>query len=320
MIVVTDRAPLPAGLARPVVALGNFDGVHRGHAAVLARARDLAQRFGRPAAVLTFEPHPADYFTGRQTIFRLTPFREKVIALSHAGMDGVIVLPFDSALADQTAESFVEDTLVARLQISGAVIGDDFHFGRGRGGTPAFLQAAGARWGFAVEVVERILADHLGSLEAVSSTATREALARGDVGTARQLLGHPWFVTGEVIHGRKLGRTLGFPTANLALDASTRLAFGIYAVRATVDGTRYRAVASFGRRPTFDNGPPLLEVFIPGFSGDLYGKVMDVTFVAWLRGEEKFEDVDALKAQMQRDTEAALAALAKDAAANAGSA
>ena len=284
-----------------VVAIGNFDGVHRGHRAVIGRAQALARSHGKPCAVLTFEPHPSDFFARRSVIFRLTPQAAKAVCLERLGLDGMIVLAFDAALSALPADEFVHDVLVGRLGISAVVAGYDFHFGKARGGTPAFLQEAGRRYGFGVEIVERIARDAGGSMEAVSSTATREALERGDVALASLWLGHDYFVTGEVIHGKKLGRTLGFPTANIALDPSCRLATGIYAVRVRLDGQLLGGVASYGHRPTFDNGAALLEVFLFDFAGDLYGREIEVAFVARLRGEETFASVDALVARMQVD-------------------
>jgi riboflavin kinase/FMN adenylyltransferase len=300
-VLVENPARLPDQLARPVVAIGNFDGVHRGHRAVIRRAQDLAARLQRPCAVLTFEPHPANYFAGGSVIFRLTTEETKATVLARLGLDGMIVLTFDKALADRSAEDFVQQILVDRLGVSAAVVGYDFHFGQRRSGTPAYLAEAGSRHGFAVEIVEKITADAQGDLSAVSSTAIRQALETGDVRTAARLLGHPYFVTGEVVHGQKLGRTLGFPTANLKLDPSSRLRHGIYAVRVRGEGLDYGGVASFGRRPTFDNGAPLLEVVLFDFEGDLYGRVIEVDFVDWIRGEEKFDGVDALVARMKLD-------------------
>lgn len=312
---VTDPGTPPVGLERAVVAIGNFDGLHRGHRAVLARAKALAGKLGRPCALLTFEPHPADYFTGESVIFRLTPREAKAAFLARLGLDGMIVLAFDRAFATLSAEEFVTDVLVRRLHIAAAVVGYDFHFGAKRAGTPEFLRDAGASYGFAVEIVERITQDAGGSLDAVSSTATREALERGDVETAAALLGHAWFVDGEVLHGRKVGRELGFPTANIALDPSCRLRHGVYAVRCTIDGVTKDGVstdsilkdgvASFGTRPVFDNGPPLLEVYLFDFSGDLYGQVMEVAFVGFIRGEASFASVDALIVRMKEDVAAA---------------
>ncbi|MBL8589404.1 MAG: bifunctional riboflavin kinase/FAD synthetase [Methylobacteriaceae bacterium] len=311
-VALRDPAVLPPAVARPVVAIGNFDGVHRGHRGLIARAVALAGRLGRPAAALTFEPHPSDHFARKSVIFRLTPAAAKALALSRLGLDAAITLGFDAALAGLPAQDFVDEILVRRLAVSGVVVGDDFHFGKARAGTPAFLVEAGARAGFAVEIVARIAADEDGSLEAVSSTAIRKALEAGDVRRAAHLLGHPWTVVGEVAHGRPRGRTLGFPTANLALDPSTRLRHGIYAVRAEIDGTRRNGVASFGSRPTVDDGPPLLEVFLFDFSGDLYGRRMAVEFVDFLRDEVKFDGLDPLVAQMKRDADDARAILAGD--------
>ena len=312
---ITDPATPPAGLDRAVVAIGNFDGVHRGHRAVLARAKALADRLGRPCALLTFEPHPADVFAGKSVIFRLTPREAKAAFLQRLGLDGMIVLTFQRDLASLPAEAFVSDILVRRLNVAAVVAGYDFHFGAKRAGTPDFLREAGQRHGFAVEIVERIMRDESGSLGAVSSTATREALERGDVETATRLLGHPWFIDGEVVHGRKVGRDLGFPTANIALDPSCRLRHGIYAVRLSVDGVARDAVASFGTRPVFDNGPPLLEVHVLDFEGDLYGKIAEVTFIGFIRSEANFPSIDALVARMQEDVQDArkiLSAFARD--------
>jgi riboflavin kinase/FMN adenylyltransferase len=298
------------GLEHPVLAIGNFDGVHQGHAAVILRAEQMARRLGRPAAVLTFEPHPVDYFRKAGTVFRLTPEGAKGRALARLGLDGMIVLPFDAAMAAMSAERFVADILVGRLRISGAVVGYDFHFGQARGGSPGFLADAGKRYGFPVEIVDEVTANTDGVPEAIHSNLARQALERGDVSEAARLLGHPWFVVGEVIHGQKLGRQLGFPTANIELDPSCRLRHGIYAVRLTVDGVTHGGVANFGRRPTVTaSGAPLLEVFVFDFSGDLYGKSVEVEFLGWIRGEEKFDSLDALVAEMNRDKDKARALL-----------
>lgn len=310
-IVAMDPKGPPEGLAGAVVAIGNFDGVHRGHVAVIKRAEALAQRLGKPCAVLTFEPHPSDFFFGVNTIFRLTPCDTKAAALAHLGIDGMIVLRFDAAIAALPADSFVRDVLVGRLNVAAVVAGYDFHFGKGRSGTPAFLTEAGRHYGFAVEVVERIAADESGSIAAASSTATRTALEAGDVERAKDLLGHPYFVIGEVIHGDKRGAGLGFPTANLRLDASNRLRHGVYAVEVRVGATTYGGVANYGRRPTFDNGAPLLEVFLFDFSGDLYGQTIEVAFLSFIRGEEKFASLDELKKQIKEDEAAARTILRK---------
>ena len=310
-ILAVDPSTPPAGLEKAILAIGNFDGIHRGHKAVIQRAKTIASERGVPCAVLTFEPHPSDYFRGAGTIFRLTPREAKARLVASLGLEGMVVLTFDAALAGLLAEDFVKAVLVERLGAGGIVAGYDFHFGKLRGGTPAFLKAAGERHGFTVEIVGRIDTDAEGSIETASSTATRAALELGDVTRAAKLLGHPYSIGGVVRSGQRLGRTLGFPTANLQADPSCRLRHGIYAVRAEVDGITYDAVASWGRRPTVDNGAPLLEVFLFDFEGDLYGRTMDVVFVAWLRAEEKFDDLDALKAQMLRDADDARASLAR---------
>ncbi len=291
------------GLLRPVVAIGNFDGVHRGHQAVLARARALADRLGRPAVLLTFEPHPVSLFRPDEPFFRLTDPQAKADAAAEAGMDATVALAFDREVAALPAEAFLEAVIDRMLDASGIVAGYDFHFGRGRGGTPQTLVAWGRATGRAVEIVSPF-----GDGQPISSSAIRAALAEGDVAAAARLLGRPWRVGGIVRHGEKLGRTLGFPTANLALDPGCRLRHGIYAVQAVVDGAAYDAVASFGRRPTFDNGAPLLETFLFDFSGDLYGRRLDVVFVDWLRPELKFDSAQALVAQMQKDVDNARAA------------
>ncbi|GLI91243.1 bifunctional riboflavin kinase/FAD synthetase [Methylocystis echinoides] len=301
-IVARDPEAPPAGLEGAVVAIGNFDGLHRGHRGVVARAQALAKKLGKPCALLTFEPHPADIFAGRPVIFRLTPPQAKAAQAARLGLDGMIVLSFNRDFAARPAVNFTQEILARRLGVSAVVAGYDFRFGAGRAGDADFLRAEGARLGFAVEIVDRITQDEEGSLDAVSSTATREALEKGDVALARRLLGHPYFVRGLVRHGDKRGRLLGFPTANIALDPSNRLRHGIYAVTMAVDGVLRDGVANFGRRPTFDNGPPLLEVFVFDFSGDLYGKEVEVAFHGFIRGEEKFDSVEALIAQMEDDS------------------
>ena len=285
-----------------MAAVGNFDGLHRGHRGVIARAQALAKKLARPCALLTFEPHPADVFAGRSVIFRLTPPDAKAAQAERLGLDGMIILSFDKAFSTRPARDFTQEILKNRLGLSAVVAGYDFRFGAGREGDGGFLKSEGERLGFAVEIVDRITQDEEGSLDAVSSTATREALEKGDVELAAKLLGHPYFVRGLVRHGDKRGRFLGFPTANIALDASNRLRHGIYAVTLTVDGETHDGVASFGRRPTFDNGAPLLEVFIFDFEREIYGRGVEVAFHGFIRGEEKFDSVEELVEQMHRDS------------------
>jgi len=294
-------------LDRPVLAIGNFDGVHRGHRAVIGTAMERAAAANRPAAVLTFEPHPRSFFQPDAPSFQLTSEAAKLRLLASTGLDGAVVLTFDSGLANLSAEDFVEQILVERLAISGAVIGFNFHFGKERRGSPEFLVGQGSHHGFSVDVVPPFMLDG----QRVSSGAVRAALTAGHIMEANELLGHPWFVTAQVVHGDKRGRTLGYPTANLRLGTDCGLKHGIYAVRVGLSGALYDGVASFGRRPTFDNGAVLLEVFLFDFSGDLYGAALDVAFIGWIRPEMKFDDADALIRRMDQDSSQARHILAR---------
>ncbi len=307
-VVIRDALELPphaGALEGAVVAIGNFEGVHRGHRAVLGAAMARARGLGRPAAALTFEPHPRAFFKPDQPLFRLTDATGKLRLLATTGLDGAILMKFDAALAALGPADFLNRVLRERYGVSGAVVGYDFHFGKGRAGTPDYLREEGARLGFAVDVVPE-LSD---GGRRVSSGAVREALAAGHVDEATDLLGYPWFVTGEVVHGDRRGRELGFPTANLRLDPGCALRHGIYAVRVEVDGQRYDGVANFGRRPMFDSGIVLLEVFLFEFSGDLYGRTLDVAFVAWIRPEMMFDTVGDLIRRMDEDCRQARNAL-----------
>jgi riboflavin kinase/FMN adenylyltransferase len=299
-------APPAKELRGAVVALGNFEGVHRGHRAVISAAVARARALGRPAVALTFEPHPRAYFRPHEPLFRLTDETAKLRLLAATGLDGAIVMKFDGALASLTPDAFVEEVLVDRLQVSGVVAGFDFHFGKGRAGTPEFLAASGERRGLAVDIVPAQLDGGM----RISSGAVRAALMAGNADEAMDLLGYPWFVTARVVHGDKRGRELGFPTANLRLDPACGLRHGIYAVRVEVDGKRYDGVANFGRRPMFDTGVVLLEVFLFDFSGDLYGRTLDVAVIAWIRPEFKFDSLDALVHRIDEDCRMAKMALA----------
>jgi riboflavin kinase/FMN adenylyltransferase len=290
-----------------VVAIGNFDGVHRGHRAVIAAALARAQALGRPAAALTFEPHPRSVFRPDEPLFRLTDERAKLRLLATTGLDGAIVLRFDAAQAGLSAQDFVSRILVGRFAVAGVAIGFDFHFGLNRAGSPDFLAAQGAKEGFAVDVVPRF--EDAG--RPVRSGPIRAALAAGRVAEASEILGYPWFVSAEVVHGDKRGRELGYPTANLRVDPACGLAHGIYAVRVGMGERRYDGVASFGRRPMFDQGTVLLEVFLFDFSGDLYGEVIDVAFIDWIRPELKLDSVEALVRRMDEDSRLARAALTR---------
>ena len=310
-VLATDPATPPPGLERAVYAIGNFDGLHVGHQAVLERTRRLAQSRGAPSALLTFEPHPADYFAERPVAFRLTPPDLKAAVAERLGLDGVVFLTFAASLAGLAADDFIRTILVERLAAGAVVVGWDFHFGKGRTGTPAVLADAGDRWGFAVDIVAKVEIGEGETARIVSSTSIRRALERGDVVDAARGLARRYAVSGRVIAGQKLGRTLGMPTANIALEPTNRLAHGVYAVTATVDGRTWPAVASFGVRPTVDNGPPLLEVHLLDFSGDLYGREMTVEFVDRIREERKFDSLALLVEEMQRDVARARAILAQ---------
>jgi riboflavin kinase / FMN adenylyltransferase len=294
-----------------VVAVGNFDGVHRGHRAVIAAAQKRAQTLGRKTAALTFTPHPRLFLRPQDTLFQLSGERDKLRLLAATGLDGAIVMDFDATLASTSAEDFIARILIGRLGIGGAAIGFDFHFGKNRAGSPAFLAEQGKKLRFAVDIVPPLEDEG----RPVSSGAVRIALSQGKVVEAAELLGAPWFASGTVIHGDKRGRELGFPTANLRLDPACGLKHGIYAVRVAVGGKRHDGVASFGVRPMFDNGGPLLEVNLFGFTDDLYGQAIDVAFIGWIRHEQKFESIETLKQHMTAD-----AAQARDALKRAGKA
>jgi riboflavin kinase / FMN adenylyltransferase len=309
-VLATDPMLPPHGLEGAVYAIGNFDGLHLGHRAVIERAVAMAKERGVASAILTFEPHPADFFAGRPVVFRLTPARDKAEVCASLGLGGIVFMRFDASLAAMSADEFVAKILVARLAVGAVVVGWDFHFGKGRSGSPATLAEAGLRHGFAVEIVAKV-GDGGGNAGGVlSSSVIRKALEQGDITAAARGLGRNYSVSGQVISGRRLGRTLGVPTANIALEATNRLAHGIYAVVARVDGRAFPAVASFGTRPTVDDGPPLLEVHILDFDGDLYGREIEVEFIERIRDELKFDSIASLAAEMERDKQRARAILA----------
>ena len=304
-LVVRDSAPAGA-LRGAVLAMGNFDGVHRGHQAVIAAAIGRAKEFDCPAGVLTFEPHPRDFFHPGEPLFRLTDEDTKLRLLAAAGLDGAVVLTFNAALARTTADEFVARILVERFAVSGVIVGFNFHFGKDRAGSPTFLTEQGSKYGFAVDIVPPFELDG----RPVSSGPIRDALVAGRVTDAALLLGFPWFVSGKIIHGDKRGRELGFPTANLKLPATCGLRHGVYAVRVGVGGRRYDGVANFGRRPMFDSGAVLLEVFLFDFAGNLYDRAIDVAFIDWIREEKLFGSVGDLVRAMESDSTKARAVLA----------
>src|ERR1700735_5694502 len=299
----SPRASIPDGM---VVAMGNFDGVHLGHRAVIDAALRMGLAHRRPAFAVTFEPHPRSYFSPNSPQFRLTDEAGKLRLLAGTGLAGAVVMTFDKGRAETTAQDFIHHDLIERLGISGIAVGYDFHFGKGRVGSPALLVAEAPRLG-----IESDVQAHVDITERPrSASAIRMALAEGQIEEATAMLGGPWFINGEVIHGEKRGRDLGYPTANIRLDKNCGLKHGIYAVRVGLGDQRFDGVASFGRRPTFDNGAPLLEVFLFDFKGDLYGSALDVAFIAFIREELKFDSIDALVRQMDDDSARARAALA----------
>ncbi|MEF2070254.1 bifunctional riboflavin kinase/FAD synthetase [Consotaella aegiceratis] len=308
-IVRVPRAEaLPAALRGGVVAVGNFDGVHRGHRAVLDAAREKASELGVPVVCLTFEPHPRTVFAPDQPVIRLTPAAMKARLLAALGFDAVVEQPFDEAFASLTAEAFVDRVLVEALGARHVVIGFDFHFGARRSGTPDFLIERGAAKGFGVTRIDAFF-DEGGAT--ISSSRVRDRLAAGEVAEAAGLLGYRWTIEATVMPGQQLGRTLGYPTANMELGPERLLKQGVYAVRyRRSDGGLFDGVASYGRRPTFDNGAVLFETHLFDFAGDLYGETAHVSLFGYLRGEEKFDGAAELIAQMDRDAEEARALLA----------
>src|SRR5712672_1110839 len=299
----TPKTSIPRGA---VVAMGNFDGVHLGHRAVITAALEMARSHGKPALAVTFEPHPRSFFSPNTPQFRLTSETNKLRLLAGTGLAGAVVMTFDKARAGTTAQDFIHHDLIERLGISGIAVGYDFHFGKGRVGSPSLLVNEAPRLSIEVDVQAHVDIDE----RPVPSSAIRMALAEGQIADATAMLGGPWFVTGEVIHGEKRGRDLGYPTANMKLDRNCGLKHGIYAVRVGRGVMRFDGVASFGQRPTFDNGAPLLEVFLFDFKDEFYGAALDVAFIAFIRDELKFDAIDALVRQMDDDSARARAALA----------
>ncbi|WP_374483537.1 bifunctional riboflavin kinase/FAD synthetase [Zoogloea sp.] len=293
-----------------VLTIGNFDGVHRGHQALLAKLTAKARSTGLPASVLTFEPHPREYFAHENRPRRLTSLREKIELLAAQGVDRLYIGRFNARFASLTAEQFIEDILIRGLGVRDLMIGDDFRFGKGRKGDFAMLQQAGQTAGFTVEAMHTLV--HEG--ERVSSSAIREALAEGDMPHAARLLGRPYSISGRVMHGDKIGRTIGFPTANIQLKHRSPPLMGIYTV--SVDGLAdkpWPGVASIGVRPTInDAGRATLEVHLFDWSADCYDAHLRVNFLRKQRDEERYDSLEALTAQIARDAEEARAYFAQN--------
>ncbi|GIX29914.1 MAG: riboflavin biosynthesis protein [Porticoccaceae bacterium] len=288
--------------------IGTFDGVHRGHQAILARVRERASHLGVPACAIIFEPHPREYFLGPRAPAKLMRLREKVEALDRLGIDRVLCLPFNERLRSMNPETFIEEVLVAGLGVRSLVVGDDFRFGRSGSGNAALLRAAAARWGF--EVLDTPTVYHQG--RRISSTWVREALEAGDFDLAAALLGRRYGIGGRVMRGEALGRRLGVPTANVNLKRQRAPLSGVFVVEAVVEGRRFPAVANVGVRPTLGGSDrPILEVHLLDWQGDLYGKRLWVEFLARLRDEARFPDLERLAAQIESDVRAARAFFAR---------
>ena len=288
---------VPAALRSCVVAIGNFDGFHRGHQQVFSVVRERARQRGVAAVVLTFEPHPRDVFAPEPVMFRLTDGDAKAQLAAALDLDGLVVMPFSRAFSQIEAEEFVSRFLVDALGVSEVIIGEDFHFGRQRRGTPEFLRAAGSEHDFTVETLSLVTEDS----DAISSSRIRAALSRGDLDQANQLLGYHWFISGEVVTGDRRGRSLGFPTANMATPPVFDLAQGVYAVKVRLGERLFDGVASYGK-PMFDNQRPPFETYLFDFDEDIYGQTLEVALVSHIRGQEMFDGLAALTAAIARDS------------------
>jgi len=302
-----DYRHIPTDFRGASIAIGNFDGVHLGHQAVIGEAGRIARAQNVAWAVMSFEPHPRVFFAPDQPPFRLTPERSKRRAIADLGVDMTVILPFDKALATMAAETFVADVLVSGLGVRSVVCGYDFHFGKGRAGNPAMLLDAGQRHGFDFTVVNEV---DDGDGHAYSSTRIREHLKAGEPEQAADLLGRPFEITGTVEGGDKRGRTIGFPTANIALGEHIEPKFGVYAVRLSLDEEGDESsveprwidgVANLGIRPMWQTEKPWLEVYLFDWSGDLYDKPVRVQLLHFIRGEATFDGLEELKAKIAED-------------------
>jgi len=293
---------VPPALKGAVVAIGNFDGVHKGHQALIGRARAEAQARGAKLAVLAFEPHPQEFFRPRPDSIRLTPLRVKARLLSELGVEALFALPFDAEMAGRSAADFVEEVLLKGLGASGVVVGPDFEFGKGRAGKFSTLEKMGLAQGFSVTCFDMVTTGNV----KISSTRIRDALKAARPEEAASLLGHWWAVEARVEHGDGRGRTMGFPTANMHLGHCLAPAFGVYAVRVTIMDNdrpvgRHDGVANFGIRPMYETKVPLMEAHLFDFDCDLYGKHLLVELISYIRPEAKFDGLPALIAQIGRD-------------------
>lgn len=293
-----------------VLTIGNFDGVHRGHAEVINRLVEKAEHLGLPAAVMTFEPQPQELFQGEDAPARLSLLRDKIVLLDELKVNRLLCVNFNKKFASYSAEDFIEQLLVNALGVKYLVVGDDFCFGKQRQGNFDMLRKAGEKHGFAVVSTQSFI---LGD-KRVSSTEIRQLLAKGNLEQARRLLGHPFTLSGRVAHGQKIGRTIGFPTANIALKRKVSPVRGVFAIKLYWDNSDiYEGVANVGFRPTVNGQVCQLEVHLFDFDGDLYGKTVEVELVAKIRDEQPFGSLDALKKQIKDDANRAKALLGSDA-------
>jgi riboflavin kinase / FMN adenylyltransferase len=297
MEVIQGWHAVPERVKGASLAIGNFDGVHRGHRAVVSTAKAKASESKIPMGAMVFEPYPRKYFQPRKPLFRLTPLPRKLELLSNHGCDFTAVIPFNRTVAEFTAAEFIREILVEGFAIKHASVGYNFFFGKGRGGNPSVLAEQGRLGGYEVTVVDP--QGYAG--EIFSSTRIRELLAEGDAAAAAEMLGYWWRISGVVEGGAGRGQGLGFPTANIRLEEGVSLKHGIYAVHAYVDGLKLQGASYLGTRPTFDAGLPLLETFLFDFDGNLYGKTIEIEFVAFVREDAKFRSAESLSTQMVAD-------------------
>lgn len=297
MQLFTAGQKLPQGLRKGVAAIGNFDGLHRGHQALIAQAKARAKELGTPAGILTFEPHPRQFFQPDKPLFRLTPPALKLELAARLGLDFALVMDFNAGLAGLSPDAFVQAAIVESLGAAHVVTGYDFRFGKNRAGDAALLAAIGGQHGFGVSVVDAVAEGG----EAFSSSAIRSLLAQGRMEEAARQLGYWWRIAGEVVQGDQRGRTIGYPTANVALDPGMEAAEGIYAARVHVAGRLLKGAAYIGARPTFNTGRRFLEIHLIGFSGDIYGERLEAELVSFIRPDRKFDGLEPLLKQMDDD-------------------
>ena len=313
-----DLSQLPETAKGGVLVIGNFDGVHKGHQAVLSRALEKAQEIEGEAktevTVLVFDPHPRQYFAPHAPSLRLTRLETRARLLEKYGATNIVALTFNKNMAEMSAEDFIQKIIIESFDARAVCIGHDFHFGKNRAGTPDMLKTAGDMHGFDVLFIAAVSPDNAGE-RPYSSTAIRECLTRGEISQATNLLGDYWRLEADVQQGDQRGRTIDFPTANLSLEDYHLPLFGVYAVtiemlNGSFAGQKFTGVANLGIRPSFETEAPRLEVFIFDFDGDIYGDTLSVGLVDFIRPEQQFDNLDALKAQIARDVQSAREVLA----------